>query len=90
MNTKTYMLHSNKRHPLNYRLLTWDRHINIERVKQISGISILPKTWYIGVTVYHNMKTIYEPVNKGFIRHIYIKNKNTSNKHSVTVVICVS
>ena len=47
------MLHINKRQPLNYRLLTWDRHVHTEcgGVKHVSGIPTLPLTWDSGVTL---------------------------------------
>ena len=54
---KTNMQHINKRQPLNYRLLTWDRHIHTEYggVKHVSGIlHPRPFPWDRGVTVLHN------------------------------------
>ena len=44
-----------KRQPLNYSLLTWDRHIHTEcgGVKHVNEIPTLPITWDSGITVQH-------------------------------------
>ena len=41
------MQHIKKRQPLNYRLLTWDRHIHTEcgEINHVSGIPTLPLKW---------------------------------------------